>query len=58
MSVLKAVGTLLDQSSKAVNKLDKSIDSTQIGSKISGKWNDLRFTVSDLIRPTTAIKTY
>ena len=58
MSVLKAVGTLLDQSSKAVNKLDKSIDSTHIGSKISGQWNDLRFTVSDLIRPTTAIKTY
>ena len=56
MSFIKALSTVLDKSSQAVEKLDKAIDNTKVVQKVSGKWNSLRFKVADAIRPTTDIK--
>lgn len=58
MSFIKAVSTVLDKSSQAVEKLDKAIDNTKVVQKVSGKWNSLRFKVADAIRPSTAIKSW
>ena len=58
MSFIKAVSTVLDKSSQAVDKLDKAIDNTKVVQKVSVKWNSLRFKVADAIRPTTAIKSW
>ena len=58
MSFIKAVSTVLDKSSQAVEKLDKAIDNTKVVQTVSGKWNSLRFKVADAIRPSTAIKSW
>ncbi len=48
MSFIKAVSTVLNKSSQAVEKLDNAIDNTKVVQKVSGKWNSLRFKVADL----------
>ena len=58
MSFIKAVSTILNKSSQAVEKLDNAIDNTKVVQKVSGKWNSLRFKVADAIRPSTAIKSW
>ena len=58
MSFIKAVSTVLDKSSQAVDKLDKAIDNTKVVQTVSVKWNSLRFKVADAIRPSTAIKSW
>ena len=58
MSFIKAVSTVLNKSSEAVEKLDNAIDNTKVVQKVSGKWNSLRFKVSEAIRPSTAIKSW
>ena len=58
MSFIKAVSTVLNKSSQAVEKLDNAIDNTKVVQKVSGKWNSLRFKVADAIRPTTDIKSW
>ena len=58
MSFIKVVSTVLNKSCEAVEHLDKAIDNSNVVQNVSGKWNSLRFTVSDAIRPTTAIKSW
>ncbi len=58
MSFIKAVSTVLNKSSQAVEKLDNAIDNSNVVQNVSGKWNSLRFKVADAIRPTTAIKSW
>jgi len=58
MSFIKVVSTVLNKSCEAVEHLDKAIDNSNVVQNVSGKWNSLRFKVSDAIRPTTTIKAW